>query len=125
MPYAPQAIGWNCIRSAAIQEAIDYALRAAGQGDLLLVFADALTRSWKQILHFAPEEGGAVAKLSMSHAPELSGQGGHSGNGGQLSANQSAMPAMPAMTATPTGGFDDDLLIRDERGVRLARDADD
>jgi cyanophycin synthetase len=107
------------------QEAIDYALRAAGQGDLLLVFADALTRSWKQILHFAPEEGGAVAKLSMSHAPELSGQGGHSGNGGQLSANPSAMPAMPAMTATPTGGFDDDLLIRDERGVRLARDADD
>ena len=34
------------------QEAIDAALRMGQPGDLLLVFADALTRSWKQITKF-------------------------------------------------------------------------
>ncbi len=38
------------------QEAIDAALRMAEAGDLLLIFADALVRSWKQIIRFnAPE----------------------------------------------------------------------
>ena len=32
------------------QEAIDAALRMGRPGDLVLVFADALTRSWKQII---------------------------------------------------------------------------
>src|SRR6187397_675965 len=36
------------------QEAIDAALRMGEPGDLLLVFADALTRSWKQITKFRP-----------------------------------------------------------------------
>ena len=34
------------------QEAIDAALRMGRQGDLLLIFADALTRSWKQVTKF-------------------------------------------------------------------------
>src|SRR5690606_10983295 len=37
------------------QEAIEAALRMGQPGDLLLVFADALTRSWKQIIKFRPE----------------------------------------------------------------------
>jgi cyanophycin synthetase len=37
------------------QEAIDAALRMAERGDLLLVFADALARGWKQIVHFKPD----------------------------------------------------------------------
>src|SRR5690606_3754593 len=37
------------------QQAIDAALRLAAPGDLLLVFADALTRSWKQIIRFQPD----------------------------------------------------------------------
>src|SRR5690606_24550625 len=36
------------------QEAIDAALRMGAKGDLLLVFADQLTRSWKQITKFRP-----------------------------------------------------------------------
>jgi len=37
------------------QLAVDAALRMARHGDLLLVFADALTRTWKQIIKFQPE----------------------------------------------------------------------
>jgi cyanophycin synthetase len=37
------------------QEAVDAALRMAGPGDLLLVFADALARTWKQITKFQPD----------------------------------------------------------------------
>src|SRR3546814_18496271 len=34
---------------------VDAALRMGQPGDLVLVFADALTRSWKQIIKFTPE----------------------------------------------------------------------
>jgi cyanophycin synthetase len=37
------------------QEAIDHALRMGRPGDLLLIFADALTRSWKQVTKFRPD----------------------------------------------------------------------
>jgi cyanophycin synthetase len=37
------------------QLAVDAALRMAQPGDLLLVFADALARTWKQITRFQPE----------------------------------------------------------------------
>ncbi|HEX7801418.1 MAG TPA: cyanophycin synthetase [Pseudoxanthomonas sp.] len=57
------------------QEAIDAALRMGQPGDLILVFADALTRSWKQIIKFQPQ--GEVAKAaprvelpSLETAPE-------------------------------------------------------
>jgi cyanophycin synthetase len=37
------------------QQATDAALRMARPGDLVLVFADQLTRTWKQIIKFQPE----------------------------------------------------------------------
>ncbi|HVI60370.1 MAG TPA: cyanophycin synthetase [Luteimonas sp.] len=37
------------------QQAVDAALRMGRAGDLVLVFADALTRSWKQITKFKPD----------------------------------------------------------------------
>ena len=40
------------------QEAVDAALRMGEAGDLLLVFADALVRSWKQITKFKPASAG-------------------------------------------------------------------
>jgi cyanophycin synthetase len=105
------------------QEAVDYALRAGRTGDLVLLFADELTRSWKQILHFEPVEEGMAptARTSMSHAPDNSEKRetrsekrvAPDGNG-KLGA------AAPAIIR-----FDEDLLIRDERGVRLARETDD
>ena len=43
------------------QDAIDAALRMGRPGDLLLVFSDALVRSWKQIIYFRPEGAPAQA----------------------------------------------------------------
>ena len=37
------------------QAAVDAALREAQPGDLLLIFGDAITRSWKQVIQFRPE----------------------------------------------------------------------
>ena len=77
-------------------EAVDMALNAAQPGDLLVVFADELARSWKQIIYFKKAEREAIVTAKPSRverpAPEFE----------------------ELMSAT-------DQLIRDERGVRLAR----
>ena len=80
--------------------AVDHALRIAQPGDLVLIFGDAITRSWKQIIHFSPEVGPTPSQEPVASAapPDL--------------------PAAPRDAAW-------DSLIRDERGVRLAREADD
>lgn len=78
--------------------AIDTALAAAAPNDLLVVFADELARSWKQIIYFKKTEREAIAS------------------------------AAPVRVERPKVGFEEllaggDQLIRDERGVRLARGA--
>jgi cyanophycin synthetase len=84
------------------QAAIDAALRMGRQGDLLLVFSDALVRSWKQIIYFRPE--GAPAQAS-------------------------AHPAAPAQVVEAPVEAEAPLslegLIRDERGIRFAPEASD
>ncbi len=82
------------------QTAIDAALRMGRAGDLVLIFADALIRSWKQVIKFRPD---------------------------------GAPPPRRAETATadaPVPVLDDAIsdvegLVRDERGVRLAREESD
>src|ERR1700744_3338891 len=49
------------------QEAIEAALRMGEAGDLLLIFADALVRSWKQITKFKP--AGAAAAKPIERSP--------------------------------------------------------
>jgi cyanophycin synthetase len=84
------------------QEAIDAALRMGQPGDLLLVFADALTRSWKQITKFRPEGAAAVSSPAAA-APVVAA---------------SSLPEQPAFS-------DFEGVVRDERGVHLQReDAD-
>ena len=53
------------------QAAIDAALRMGRPGDLLLVFADALVRSWKQIIYFRPDgaAGEAPAPVAQPALP--------------------------------------------------------
>jgi cyanophycin synthetase len=82
-------------------EAVDTALRMARAGDLVLVFADALARSWKQIVHFHPEPSTPRAEPQVT-------------------------PAHLDLPPAPAVAMDDgQALIRDERGVRLAREAED
>jgi cyanophycin synthetase len=86
------------------QKAIDTALAMGRAGDLLLVFADALVRSWKQIIKFRPE--------GMS----------------ELRVESGAAPITPPVTEA---SFDESSfaglgdVVRDERGVRFSRESDD
>jgi cyanophycin synthetase len=96
------------------QEAIEAALRMGAPGDLLLVFADALVRSWKQITKFKP------AGSPPARAPS------------QFAASMGDEPAAPAVRAhvvphpeASAADFSLDGLIRDERGVRLAPEIED
>jgi cyanophycin synthetase len=107
------------------QEAIEAALRMGEPGDLLLIFADALVRSWKQITKFKPA-GNAVK-------PAGGVVGSRVVNGGAADA-AGAPPARPPRGEGNAGPnietaanpeFNLDGLIRDERGVRLAPESDD
>ena len=80
------------------QEAIDAALRLGRPGDVLLVFVDAISRSWKQITRFQPEAGIAPEK---------------------------PRPAYVEVPPAPEPMMLDVELVRDERGVRIARDLED
>jgi cyanophycin synthetase len=86
------------------QEAIDAALRMGQSGDLLLVFADALVRSWKQVIKFRPE-GAAPKPMASETAPTM------------------ATPEPVDEESASLSAWEG--MVRDERGVRLAReDAD-
>jgi cyanophycin synthetase len=86
------------------QAAIDAALRMGRQGDLLLVFADALVRSWKQIIYFHPEGAPAPA---AARAPV-----------------PAAAPVVEPI-AEPAAPLSLEGLIRDERGIRFAPEESD
>jgi cyanophycin synthetase len=118
------------------QEAIDAALAMGRPGDLVLVFADALTRSWKQVIKFKPAEwaqSGAATGATVS--PGANGSAGantHSsttnpGVNGGAAANAPAVHAI----ASPAGSERDDAAlfmtgyVRDERGLRFAGEAAD
>ncbi|HEX2218765.1 MAG TPA: cyanophycin synthetase, partial [Gemmatimonadales bacterium] len=52
------------------QAAVEAALREAAPGDLVLIFADAITRSWKQVIHFQPNGDGRPAERPRTSRPE-------------------------------------------------------
>ena len=82
------------------QEATSRALQMAAPGDLVLVLADNIKRTWKQIIYFNSE----------AHADDDSGK------------------STVSIELPETADFqlDDDLeIISDERGVRIAREAGD
>ena len=82
------------------QEAIDAGLRMGKPGDLLVIFADALTRSWKQIIRFQPD--GAMPKASKpAEVPTL-----------ETNLDAQLVAAMEG-------------VVRDERGLRFEREEAD
>ena len=93
------------------QEAITAALNMGQPGDLLLIFADALVRSWKQITKFRPA-GSAAPQPAPPPAPLYPGE-----------ATSAAEGVTPGEGVAPA--FSLEGLIRDERGVRFAPEAED
>ncbi|HEX8783148.1 MAG TPA: cyanophycin synthetase, partial [Steroidobacteraceae bacterium] len=91
------------------QEAISAALQMGQPGDLLLIFADALVRSWKQIIKFKPAGVSAPQPLPPPLAVSL-----------EPGADGGAAVAEAAGATFSLEG-----LIRDERGVRFAPEAED
>lgn len=82
------------------QAAVDAALHRAKPGDLVVLFADALRRTWDQILDFKPD---ATVLSAEPSAPLVA-----------------TLPDLPDLDIG-----EGQELIRDERGVRLAREIDD
>ena len=81
------------------QAAVDTGLREAEPGDLLLIFGDKITRTWKQVIQFQPN-----AASRMVERPRQS------------------VPAM-AMAVSADGGEDHRReFVRDSRGVRVPRE---
>jgi cyanophycin synthetase len=107
------------------QEAVEAALRMGEAGDLVLIFADALVRSWKQITKFKASAGPvpkadtrSAATTASAPAPIAESAGNGAGAGGH--ANSGAPMAAEAVAAFSLEG-----LIRDERGIRMAPEIDD
>jgi cyanophycin synthetase len=101
------------------QEAIDAALRMGGAGDLLLVFADALVRSWKQITKFKP-----AATTASAAARDVGRKPGE----GYAPVPQTALrsaPVGPGEGVEKAAPFNLDGLVRDERGIRYAPETED
>jgi len=84
---------------ASEQEAVDTALHMAKDGDLLMVFGDNITRCWKQIIYLKNEQ-----KTDLDVHPSM---------------DNSANVGMEELLG------EGDTIIRDERGVRLARNNDE
>jgi cyanophycin synthetase len=88
------------------QAAIDHALRMGRHGDLLLIFADALTRSWKQVIKFKPEGAPMkVSKVAPAEAQPMNQRDGRDDT------------ELSMLTASG--------VVLDERGVRFQRESDD
>jgi cyanophycin synthetase len=104
------------------QEAIEAALRMGEPGDLLLIFADALVRSWKQITKF--KTSGATAANSTSRSAAAPAPSPPSSPAAWASAGAHGDLGAPiAPEAVPA--FSLEGLIRDERGIRMAPESDD
>ena len=92
-------------------------------GDLVLLFADALARSWKQVVHFrTPHSTDTQLVRDISAGAERGWVG--------MAPTPSATNAVEE-SATDDGSVarstlgDDVVLVRDERGVHIARESDD
>jgi len=80
--------------------AVATALAMGQPDDLLLIFADQPVRTWKQVIQFRPDAQAPVERIPRPVFVEV--------------------PQVPALSLGES-----DALVRDERGVRLARETED
>ena len=106
-----EALIANGVAEAAItvipeeDKAIAAALEMAEPEDLLIIFGDEIARCWKQIIYFNREPGGAARAAAAEPATPAGPQ-----------------PVPEAPPVPEIGAMAGVQLVRDERGVRLARE---
>jgi cyanophycin synthetase len=108
------------------QEAIAAALAMGETGDLLMIFADALTRSWKQVIKFKPVPADAapirVSQTASDGGVAAPAAGGANGGG---RANGAASPGRGAPTRHDDASLESTGFVRDERGLRFVGEVAD
>jgi cyanophycin synthetase len=114
------------------QAAIDAALRMGRPGDLLLVFADALTRSWKQIIKHKPEPdiGTAAPQRAQPGPSQPWPSQARSSQPSPLQPRTSQhempeRPSVPVAANVDEVGLEAQGFVRDERGLRFVGEAAD
>ena len=96
------------------QRALEAALRMGRPGDLLLVFADALTRSWKQIIKFKAEAADdAAAPVRPEPARRV------------VRTEPAAAEEISAAAVQDDAALEAQGFVRDERGLRFIGEAAD
>ena len=105
-------------------EAIDAALQMGRSGDLVLIFADALARGWKQIVNFSPVEHASVVPAPRA-ARAVPRAAPH-----EDAPADDAEPAKTAAVHAPmsiawSSNVDELVLLRDARGMIPVREAND
>ncbi|MDB4888566.1 MAG: cphA [Gemmatimonadetes bacterium] len=106
------------------EQAIDAALKMGRTGDLLLIFADALARGWKQIVNF-----NATEHESLVPAPRAARAVPREAPMEEAPAEDVSPARTPAahqpMPITWSSKVDELVLLRETRGVIPAREAND
>ncbi len=93
----------GCIELIADEsKAVDHVLNTGQEGDLILIFGDDITRCWKQIIHFESDSHSGEAPVEPVKQVSY------------ISPNPDAFSLDP-----------NQKLIKDERGVRLAREVEE
>ena len=104
-------------------EAVDAALKMAGTGDLLLIFGDDISRTWKQIIYFnrppetVGETGEAASKPGTSPQMKL--------NDAQADPLARATAVSDAPELPESVMLEGMRVVRDDRGVRLASEPEE
>ena len=80
------------------QAAVDTALREAEPGDLLLIFGDAITRTWKQVIQYRPD---ATPRVVERIRPVAAGAGGGSRQPTAARTTGGSSSATPAASGWP------------------------
>ncbi len=119
----------NGVEAAAISvipdeaEAVAAALKMAAPGDLVLIFGDEISRTWKQIVYFnrAPEDaqqaGGSAVEAAI--VQQLATEDGQS----DPLAEATPVPDAPQVPESVL--LEGMRMVRDERGVRLASEPEE
>ena len=124
------ALSSNGIEDARIttivdeQQAIEAALRMARPNDLVLIFADALARGWKQIVNFSPDDQASVVPEPRAARAVPRAAVKEDGPADDVVPARTP-PAHNPMPITWSSRVDEMVLLRDTRGVIPARESND